>query len=196
MGYPKPVRGKAGGAPGASHSGRRFVEWLIGELERSPVSCKRDWNLSPSSGQHSDGTDGFLRVHMNGTHKPPRVVCSDRHQRQVERSVFLSDVDERGVKRRISGKQHGTVFGGKYPTALEGPVSIEQTSSRKVLCRNAGHAKVSNVRRFIPAQFLDVDPSARADEGTDAEWHSPCGGWKSCGQLLDGLRVEMIVTIV
>ena len=52
---------------------------------------------------HADGVpgsnihvylDGFIRVDMVGTHKPPWFVCADRQQCEIEVPLLVADILE------------------------------------------------------------------------------------------------------
>jgi len=73
----------------ALQRGRRFVEWLVGHFERTPVDAQRKPGL-----QVEVNLDGFRRIDMKLGHEPARFVGADRDGGEVAATEAAGDVQE------------------------------------------------------------------------------------------------------
>ena len=96
------------------------IDGLIAQLEGAVMN--RDAGLRA---QDLMSLNRLLGTHVDGRHKPARLVCADRQQRQAGRSEALADAGEMLSEASVGRKVDYAPPSFNYVAAPQGSISVE-----------------------------------------------------------------------
>src|SRR5262245_58282315 len=126
---PKPIVRKVHGAACVPQRSSRFIDSFGRHRERAEVHAD-----ALRRSEIEMRLDRLGRIHMNGTHEPPRLVRADREERQVNWPEPPTNVMKKLAIGGVARKEDADARGSHEKTAPECAITIEGRARRKMLC--------------------------------------------------------------
>src|SRR5207237_3695061 len=127
----------------------RCIDPFKGQSERAEMNSYGCPRLQILMRQHR-----VARIHMHRTHKSAGLVGTNRKKRKYRRPKLPADVAEVIVVCSIAGKKYCSRRCLQNETTVCCFISIEQTSSRKMFCRNECRADFRTCILLLPPIHL------------------------------------------
>jgi len=188
--------GQSGFMPALCEPQWWFLDWLVGQSERSPMHRKA-WRRNGRAIDHrSIGRDRILRIHVDPSHEPAWFVGPDRQHHEVERPKTRPDIGERRVQRSVSCEKDPCAVRLHDPAAPQRLVAVTKPACAEVLRGGAGGAEHWRLGRLPPIALDCLTNPERMQQLPQSKRAEPQRVRKTRGDAADRPRIEMVVVIV
>ncbi len=138
---------------------------------------------------------GLLGIHVHRGHEPARLVCADRHQRDVDRRHALTDVGEVRRVAGIANEVERDPVDAHDVAAPQRPVAVPRRARGEVLRRHARDLRRTHFRGLPPVELVDVlaPSSPRGHHAPQAKRRDER---RTVADSTERRRLEMIVVVV
>src|SRR5260221_4945536 len=176
---------------------RRLVKRLVSEPKGAPVGRNENAliRVSIACAQCLIRQNRIFGIHVDGLHKPPRLVSSDGKNCCIDGPASTRDFFEFRMESGVARKENAVTTDLDYPAAPKGCVTVPGITSGEMLCGSAERGHESEITSLPPVSSIDVRGTPFFQKIANSEWCCPLRRRKGLRDARYSTSIEMVIVI-